>query len=140
MTAQFEFTTTNTVRYSDCDMHAHMNHASYFAFFEQARVEYFAAIGMHPTSKRESIPFIVVHVSADYRAQAQLSDVIEINIGITKFGNTSFTMQCAMFREGDRELLCECTCVCVSYDYPNATTTPVPQSIKDAVSALQQGR
>ena len=55
---KFKFTYKDTVRYSDCDMHSHMNHTRYLTFFEQARIEYFRAMGMNPGPTKESIPFM----------------------------------------------------------------------------------
>jgi len=129
---KFKFTYKDTVRYSDCDMHSHMNHTRYLTFFEQARIEYFRAMGMNPGPTKESIPFIVVHASCDYRAPAYLNDEIEVQLGITKWGKTSFTMECVMIRGTDKALLAEAKTVLVMYDYQKETPVPLPEAFKNS--------
>ncbi len=139
MARKLEYSYTDSVRYADCDLHQHMNHARYFTFMEQARVGYLEALGMKVETSRESIPFILVHASCDYRVPALLNDVINTAMGVTKFGDSSVTMEYEMRRGRDGLLLAEGETVLVMFDYETMKAVPVPQSFKDAVVKLQSG-
>lgn len=136
--ATLEFTCREAVRYADCDLHAHMNHASYISFFEDARIQYFRAAGLQPCGRRESIPFIVVHVRCDYRAQVELHEELVLSLGVTRFGTTSFTMTCHMDRASDGVRAAELEAILVCYDYATSEPVPVFPHFKRAVLELQR--
>lgn len=134
----FEFQYADIVRYGDCDLHQHMNHARYFTFMEQARtVGYLEAMGMRVTGNRESIPFILANASCDYRMPAEINDEVVTHMAVTRIGAKSMTMAYRMVRGSDQLLLAEATTVMVSFDYVRMCSVPVPQSFKDAVNALK---
>lgn len=135
--AEFEFSERDQVRYSDCDMHAHMNNARYLSFMEQGRIGFMRAVGLQPTSRKESIPFLLVHASCDYRAPALLGDEIETAIHVAQFGRTSFTMVYRMTRRHDGAVLAEGKTVQVMFDYVTERPIPVTDDFKQQVWALQ---
>lgn len=138
MGAGFEFQYSDIVRYGDCDLHQHMNHARYLTFMEQARVGYLEAIGMRVTGNRESIPFILANASCDYRNPAEINDEVVTHIAVTRIGAKSMTMAYRMVRGSDQLLLAEATTVMVSFDYAQMRSVPVPQAFKDSVNALKR--
>lgn len=138
MTKQFEFIYRDKVRYCDCDMHQHLNHARYLCFFEQARVEYFAKLGFGGKDYK-SIPFILVSAHCDYRAPAYLNDAIEVRVGLTSIGKSSFRLDYEMKNAETGKLLAEAYTVQVMYDYDKMTTIPFPNSLKKKIQATFSG-
>ncbi len=138
MKTEFEFSYSDIVRYRDCDLHGHMNHATYFTFMEQARTEYLRAVGFNPKGDRHTIPFIVAHASCDFRAPAELCDEITTRIGVVRIGRSSLEMRYAMHRASDRLLVAEASTIMVSYDYTAMQPTPVSDDIRARINALKQ--
>ncbi len=130
MTKQFEFIYRDRVRYSDCDMHQHMNHAAYFSFFEQARVEYFEKLGMKAGDDFKSIPFIIAAAHCDYKAPAYINDDIAIEMGTTSIGNTSFRIDYEMKNAKTGKLLAQGYTIQVMFDYDKMLSYPVPEALK----------
>ncbi|MDO8494113.1 MAG: thioesterase family protein [Deltaproteobacteria bacterium] len=139
MTKKFEFTYRDKVRYGDCDMHQHVNHAKFFTFFEQARVEYCASLGLKPSSDFKSIPFILASASCDYLLPALLNDEIIVEMGTTKIGTKSLTMEYEM-KNGKGELLAKASTVLVMFDYETMRSIPVPKTLKQKIAELKKGR
>lgn len=138
MLQQLEFLYKDKVRYSDCDMHQHLNHAKYFSFFEQARVEYFAALGMKPTSDYRSIPVIIASAHCDYRAPAHLNDDIEVRLGVSHIGTKSFRLDYQMCNAASGELLAEAYTVQVMFDYDKKCSIPISEKIRKKIGELKK--
>lgn len=136
MTAKPRFIYRDKVRYSDCDMHQHMNHAAYFSFFEQARVEYIAKLGLKPTSDFRSIPFILAGAHCDYKAPAHLNDAIEIHLGTTHIGTKSFRIDYEMYRAKTDELLATGYTVLVMFNYEKMQSIPIPEGLKKKLATF----
>lgn len=139
-TQQFEVLYTDRVRYSDCDMHGHMNNARYITFMEQARVGYLDAVGMTPDARKESIPFILVHVSCDYRSSAVISDDVITGIHVSEFGRTSCTMHYQMTRANDGLVFATGKTIQVMFDFAANAPMPITAAFKQSVWALQDAR
>ena len=136
MEQTFEYVYHDMVRYGDCDMHGHMNHAQFFTFMEQARVGYLQAIGFDPHS-RDTIPFILVHASCDYKAPAYINDALNVAMGVTHLGSSSFTMEYAISHARSGELKATGKTVLVYYDYRKMKKTLVPDEFRRRVAALK---
>lgn len=118
------------VRYADCDMHQHMNHAAYFSFFEQARVEFWQNLGLKVGPDFHSIPFIIAAAHCDYKAPAYLNDDIAIALKVTHVGTKSFRLDCEMRNAQTNELLAEGYTVQVMFDYQKGGSVPIPEGLK----------
>lgn len=137
VTKQFEFKHLEKVRYSDCDMHQHLNHARYLSFLEQARVEYFRKIGFLTGTDWKAIPFIIVSAHCDYRAPAYLGDEVEVAVGVSSIGNTSFRFDYEIKDLKTKKLLAEAYTVQVMYDYEKMKPIPVSESFKRKIQGLK---
>ncbi|OGQ04196.1 MAG: hypothetical protein A2W61_08110 [Deltaproteobacteria bacterium RIFCSPLOWO2_01_44_7] len=134
---KFEFTFRDKIKYADCDMHQHLNHAKYLSFLEQARVEYFGKLGFKATHDFRSIPFIVAAAHCDYKAPAYLNDEILIEMGTTSFGNTSFRIDYEMKHAKTGKLIAQAYTILVMYDYDKMKPVSVPENLKKEVQKLK---
>lgn len=121
------------VRYCDCDMHQHLNHARYFSFFEQARVEFFAKIGLKPRSDYHSIPFIIAAAHCNYLAPVHLNDCITIRVLPTHIGRKSIHVHYEMRISGKGKPVATAHTVLVMYDYNKRKSVFVPLGLQKKI-------
>tara|TARA_Y100000748_G_C15403424_1_gene452425 strand:+ start:111 stop:509 length:399 start_codon:yes stop_codon:yes gene_type:complete len=103
-----EFNYKVKVFYEDTDAGGVVYYANYLKFFERARTEAIAEIGLSNNKllKDFGILIIVKSCNIDYKKPAKLEDQLEIKSIITSISNTSFKMMQKAFR--DKELLTSC--------------------------------
>ncbi|MDP2599566.1 MAG: thioesterase family protein [Deltaproteobacteria bacterium] len=130
MNKKLKFRCKERVRYSDCDMHQHLNHARYFSFLEQARVDYFKKTGFIKGTGYKAIPFIIAAAHCDYLAPAHLGDIVEIRLGTTHIGNKSFRIDYEMRDLTTKTLLATAYTIQVMFDYDKMRSIPVPKILK----------
>lgn len=138
MPPKFEFIYRDQVRYSDCDMHQHMNHAVYFSFFEQARVVYCEQLGFKATADYHSIPFIIAAAHCEYKAPALLNDHLVIHLGTTHIGTKSFRIDYEMRQAETKALIATAYTVQVMFDYKKMKSILVPKNLKEKMTTLKK--
>jgi YbgC/YbaW family acyl-CoA thioester hydrolase len=108
----------------DCDTAGHVNHAVMLTLLERAR---WAALEKHMKLEdyiRRSQWAVVRHVDVSYSNPALPGDDFIVRTGLTKIGNTSFTVkQVARNQRGD--LVCEATIIYVTLS-PEGKPMTVP--------------
>lgn len=80
-----------TVRFGETDALGHVNNVSYFIYFEQARVEFFKALGYGVGQK--GLNFVLVSTHCDFLSQAYFDQELTIDTSVTKIGNKSFHLE-----------------------------------------------
>ena len=103
-----EFSFKLKVFYEDTDAGGVVYYANYLKFFERARTEAIAQIGLSNKKLLEEngIFIIVKSCNIEYKKPAKLEDQIEIKSNIISISNTSFKMRQKAFR--DKELITDC--------------------------------
>ena len=103
-----EFTYKLKVFYEDTDSGGVVYYANYLKFFERARTEAIAQIGLSNKKLLEEhgIFIIVKSCNIEYKKPAKLEDQLEIKSSIISMSNTSFKMKQRAFR--DQELITDC--------------------------------
>ena len=103
-----EFTYKLKVFYEDTDSGGVVYYANYLKFFERARTEAIAQIGLSNKKLLEEhgIFIIVKSCNVEYKKPAKLEDQLEIKSSIISMSNTSFKMKQRAFR--DQELITDC--------------------------------
>lgn len=87
------FETRIRVRSYELDAQAHVNHAVFLNYFEQARADALEQGGMPwETFLAQGIFFSVVRVEIDYRSEARLGDTLAITTVAEKVGHSSITL------------------------------------------------
>ncbi|MBE4908193.1 acyl-CoA thioesterase [Bacillus luteolus] len=90
----FEFSHKIKVRFSETDMFGHLNNTIPFIYFEEARIEFFKALGfMQEWTKpaSEVIP-VVADLQCDFVKQVYFDQVIDIYVKVHKIGNSSIDL------------------------------------------------
>ena len=103
-----EFNYKVKVFYEDTDAGGVVYYANYLKFFERARTEAIAEIGLSNKKllKENGILIIVKSCKIEYKKPAKLEDQLEIKSSIISTSKTSFKMKQKAYK--DQELITDC--------------------------------
>ncbi len=87
----FNFTLPITVFFRDLDAMAHVNNATYFSYFEEARSRYWLSLFEHAMDFKK-LGFIVVHAECDYVSGAAYGEALLVGCKVTGIGRSSFAI------------------------------------------------
>ncbi len=124
-------------RFRDTDAMGHINNAVYITYLEVARQEYWRRLTR--TRDYGRVPFILAHVTCDFRAEALMDEILEIGIGCEWIGRRSFAFRYEIRARHDRRLVVEARSVQVCYDYDAKRSIPVPDDLRRALEAFEGG-
>jgi acyl-CoA thioester hydrolase len=105
------------VQWGEQDAFGHVNHVTYFRWYETARIAYFLKVGLMDMHKQERIGPILASVANDYRRQLTYPDTVHIGARITRIGRSSMHMEHKIFSQNDQALAAEGTSAVVILDY-----------------------
>ncbi len=90
--------TSDVIRYRDLDPNAHVNHAAIVEYFENGRVrlrhEYLAQLGDDILSG-----FVLAKLSVQFNHELRFPGEVTIGTGLSKLGNTSYTLTQGVFQD-----------------------------------------
>ena len=94
----FPYRLTDNVRFADLDPNQHVNNAVYATYFETGRVTLMKdrSYGLMPPG----LAWIMVRLDIHFRAELRWPGVIEMGLGVSKFGRTSVTFDQVVFSQG----------------------------------------
>jgi acyl-CoA thioester hydrolase len=135
---RFVFHHTLAVRFSDCDLLGHVNHAVYLTYFEQCRLEWWRHLG--GSTGMPGAGAIIVHASCNYRAPAHVSDELDVRLAVAALGTSSVTLDYEIVHAVSGQLVADGRTVNVAYDYTAGRTIPLPAETRALLSrAAEQG-
>ncbi|HVN75186.1 MAG TPA: thioesterase family protein [Thermoanaerobaculaceae bacterium] len=129
----FPFSCPVEVRFVDVDAMNHVNNAVYVTYLELARLRLWQSRFSFSGSARD-IPIIVARVAIDYRSPISLEEPVEVGVGVTGIGRSSFTF--AYRVEAAGRLAAEAETVQVCYDYAAARPVPVDDELRRLLEAV----
>jgi len=130
----FKYSCPVEVRFRDCDPMGHANNAVYLTYLEVARFAYWRDVcGGRGWG---DIKFIMARVEVDYKASAEQGDILDVRLGITSFGRTSFVFEYELLDQ-HHCVVATARTVQVMYDYATSKPVPVLQEFKNRVSAYE---
>ena len=89
------------VRYGECDPQDIVFNANYFAYFDVAMTELWrAAIGSYALMMERGVDMVVAEASATFLGAARFDDALELEVAITRLGNTACTTRHRVLRDG----------------------------------------
>lgn len=114
-------------RYGDLDMNQHVNNVALAELLEDARVRFLAASRLDAATAE--MDGMVAHFAIDYLAQSHYPEPLEIHVGATNLGRTSYH-QVQLVRQGGRNVaFARSVLVCVN----DQGAVPMPPAFLDAV-------
>ncbi len=128
----FPFSTVVQVRWRDLDPFDHVNNAVTVSYLEMARVELWSErLGGHGV---DDIPFVVARVEVDYRRPVWLEDRVEVGLGVSRLGRTSFHLRYRVESAG--EVAAEAVTVQVVVDRESGRPAPIAPELRAGLEAL----
>jgi len=124
-----------SVRFRDCDPLGHANNAVFLTYLEQARFTLWRAqlnFMAKPAAEggRRGPGFILARAEIDFRAQVRYGDEIEVRIGLTGFGRSSFSYEYELVNIGTEAVVATAKTVQVWFDYDTNRPVPLPEDLR----------
>jgi acyl-CoA thioester hydrolase len=118
--ARYPFRCDIETRYRDLDSNLHINNGVMASLLEEGRVRFHRASDFGGVSAELGITGMVVSVAIEYLGQSHFPEPLEVYVGASKIGNTSYEL-CQLVMQGDeRVVFAKVTLVCVKDNMPVA--------------------
>jgi acyl-CoA thioester hydrolase len=131
----FSVTETLVPRFRDTDAMGHINNAVYVTYLEVARQAYWRALDALSDYRR--VPFILAHVTIDFRSEALVNEVLEVGIRCDAIGGKSFDFAYEVREQRTQRLVVEARSVQVCYVYETKSTMPVPAELRARLESFE---
>jgi acyl-CoA thioester hydrolase len=132
---QTPFSHRLTVRFRDCDMMGHANHAVYFTYMEQCRFALWRELG--GGTGLPGAATIIVHAECDYRAPALMHDELEVRLTVGDLGRSSFTFHYEIVNIASGLRVAAGKTVNVTFDYAASRSIPIPESTRALLERMR---
>jgi acyl-CoA thioester hydrolase len=137
--APFKFHAAIRVRFCETDANRHVNQVSYFVYIEQARMDYFAHLGLtaavhDPFSPRT---LIAADLACEYKAPAFFGQTIHAHARVARMGRSSLAMEYALVEPAGRMLVATARGTLVYFDHKAGKSAPLTPGIRGAIARLE---
>lgn len=121
------------LRWGDMDAMAHLNNVMYFRLMEEARIQWFAALGFS-TMPTESAP-ILAHAACDFLKAMTYPAQAVVRQKVTRLGRSSVDIELTIERKDEPGVLYATgRTVIVLYDYTAGKSVPWPSSVRERLA------
>lgn len=131
----FRVTSELVPRFRDTDAMGHINNAVYVTYLEVARQEYWKRFT--GGADYRLVPFILAHVTIDFRSEALMKEVLELCIRCEWVGGKSFAFAYEIREIESKRTVVEALSVQVCYDYTAKRSIPVPEDLRSRLEAYE---
>ena len=111
------------VRFRDCDAMGHVNNAVFSTHLEEARIGVLGGL----------TDFILARVEIDFRSELRSGEEVEVRTRCSRIGTKSFDLEHEI--EAGGRVVAEAKSVLVSYDYGLGASVPVPEALRERLTA-----
>ena len=126
---------TVEVPYGDIDAMGHLNNVAYLRYLEFARQKYW--LTMTGSADFWDIDFVVAHSEIDYLSSVEMGEVLEIDIRVSRMGNSSFDFSYSV-RAAQGRLVAEAKTTQVGYDWVTRTKKPLSDERRRRIEAFEK--
>lgn len=117
-------TTEIRVRFCETDALGHVNNTSYFAYLEEARMNFFEDVDMDHC-------FILASTRCDFVAQAYFKQKLVVKTWIKKMGTKSFTLGHEIVDKYTGETIARAEAVMVYFNFDTQKSEPLPMELRN---------
>lgn len=141
------------VQWGDQDAFGHVNNTVFFRWIESSRIAYCTRVGLYSEPESDatgggSTPsasplqtikadLILAAASCDYRSPVVFPDTVVVGARTSRVGNSSITMEHAIYSMAQQKLAAEGKATIVYYDYAVGRSLRLPDPIRQAIDALE---
>lgn len=115
----------HTIRWAECDIYAHVNHAAYLTLFEDMRIAWW--LGAGGTFAPDAPGPVVGTLEVKYLRPGHFQDKVLLTARTVSFRRSSFVHQYGMWRDG---LLCSARALCVVIDNATGKKAELPEAMR----------
>ena len=115
----------HTIRWTECDIYAHVNHAAYLTLFEDMRIAWW--LGAGGTFAPDAPGPVVGTLEVKYLRPGHFQDKVLLTARTVSFRRSSFVHQYGMWRDG---LLCSARALCVVIDNATGKKAELPEPMR----------
>ena len=126
--SRFRFRYPIDVRFRDLDAIGHVNNAVYLTYFEMARIAYWLQV-THRTEIAD-LDMILARAEIDYRSPLVFGETIEVGVGCTSLGRSSFVLELDAHERASGRLVAECRKTLVYYDFATGSKKPLTDEVR----------
>ncbi|HET7746592.1 MAG TPA: thioesterase family protein [Vicinamibacteria bacterium] len=122
--SRYRFVHQMEVRFRDLDAIGHVNNAVFLTYFESARMAWW----LHLTGQEDlrGISMILARAEVDFRSPLAYAERIEIGVGCTSIGRSSFVLEQDMHEQAGGRLVASARKVLVYFDYAANRSAAIP--------------
>lgn len=140
---EFRFSAPVRVRWQECDAQGIAFNGSYLGWLEVAQAEYFRNLGfsIYRVAAAGYFDSAVAKVTIEYKAPVRVDEMLDLRARVARIGNTSLTLEVAIFPEGvdsEREALTLMEAVYVGFYADTGGTRRVPDAIRELVGSWEE--
>ena len=139
---KFKFSTAFKTRFSETDAFGHINNVSYFAYFEQARLDYFEYLNLLKEFSMSRIEtpddnlIVTANLECHYLSQLYYGQDIKIFVRTSKIGRSSFELEyCLLEDKGQIVAIGRGSIVYINKK--SGKSTPLPGFIKEKIGSFE---
>jgi len=125
------------IRYGDLDPQGHVNNAKFFTFLEQARVSYIKNLGLWDGRSFFKIGFVLADAQLTFKKEILFGMAVRVGVRVIRLGNKSLTMEYRIEDQDGADEFAVGKTVLVTYDYQSATTIPIPENWRSAITEFE---
>jgi acyl-CoA thioester hydrolase len=129
--ADYSFTHTIRVRFSETDAMGIVHHSRYLPYLEESRVEYLRSIG-HPYDRQrdDGVDFAVLEAHVTYRQPLRFDDLVTVHLALSDATRASFSINYLLTVGGQIRSTATTVHACVN---PNGRPVRMPTWLSDLV-------
>lgn len=135
--ADYPVVLTLPIRWGDQDAFGHVNNVVHIGWFESARIVYLEQSGLEHLMSNEGLGPILASITCHYKRQLSYPDTVHIGARVSRLGNSSMTMEHAVYSESQGVIVADGDSVVVVFDYEKQKPRRIPAHIREAVETLE---
>lgn len=137
--ANFKFHTPVRVRWMECDAQGIVFNGAYMGYLEVGQAEYFRYLGfsIYKIAQKGYFDSAVVKATLEFKAPARVDDLLDLYVRVSRIGNTSLTLEVAIYPQESDRLLSTMEVVYVGFHPQSGATRPVPDEIRELVTHFE---
>ena len=136
--ADFPVTVEIPVAWGDMDALGHVNNAVYFRYFETARIQFFAELGLGSVGQSNGAGPILHSASCRFRIPLTHPDTVTVGAQIGDVGGDRFLMRYRAVSHQHGAVAADGESLIVTFDYATASKAPVPDDLRARLLDLRR--
>ena len=135
--ADFPVTVEVPVAWGDMDAMGHVNNIVYFRYFETARLECFAELGLGPIEQSDGVGPILHSASCRFRIPLTYPDTVTVGAQIGDVGEDRFVMRYRAVSHRHGATAADGESLIVTFSYATNTKAPVSDDLRARLLELR---